>query len=190
MFEEAAAAAPSVIFIDEVDSLLAKRGAAGSDGPGGAAEASRRVTNEFLAFIDGIATSSASSGSSGSSSQGSSAAGRVVVIAATNAPWDLDEAALSRFTARMLVPLPDAPARQVILQQAMQGLQHTLDEECFKCMAEQADGLSGRDIVGLCRYAGSLHVHGLLYHVPILCSSLCCSDPAINMSTGRPACDQ
>ena len=54
-------------------------------GPGGGGDASsvdKRVTNEFLAFIDGIQTASADN--------------RIVVIAATNHPWDLDEAALSR----------------------------------------------------------------------------------------------
>lgn len=157
LFEEAAAAAPAVIFIDEVDSLLAKRAGA-ADGPGGAGEASRRVTNEFLAFIDGIATtarphSSAnhSSSSSCSSEEPITAVGRVVVIAATNAPWDLDEAALSRFSARLLVPSPDAAARQVILQEAMQGVSHQLTEECFKQVAEQAEGHSGRDLIAVCR---------------------------------------
>lgn len=151
LFEEAAAAAPAVIFIDEVDSLLAKRGGAGADGPGGAGEASRRVTNEFLAFIDGIATNTRPHSSSSSAEQASMAAGRVVVIAATNAPWDLDEAALSRFSARLLVPLPDAAARQVILQESMQGVSHQLTEDCFKQVAEQADGYSGRDLIAVCR---------------------------------------
>eukprot|EP00878_Enallax_costatus_P003487 GHUV01003700.1.p1 GENE.GHUV01003700.1~~GHUV01003700.1.p1 ORF type:complete len:749 (+),score=279.78 GHUV01003700.1:282-2528(+) len=161
LFEDAAAAAPAVIFIDEVDSLLAKRGGFGSDGPGGAGEASRRVTNEFLAFIDGIATNSGpqrdTSRLNWSFNQASSAAaGRVVVIAATNAPWELDEAALSRFAARLLVPLPDAAARQAILQDAMQGVKHSLTQDCFKRIAEQADGYSGRDLTAVCREA-SMH---------------------------------
>jgi SpoVK/Ycf46/Vps4 family AAA+-type ATPase len=63
---------PSVIFIDEVDSLLPKRDRA---------HGLRSLTNELLAFIDGIQTGSEA---------------RVIIIAATNFPWDLDEAALSR----------------------------------------------------------------------------------------------
>lgn len=75
---------PSIIFVDEVDSVLGKRGGGGGKGGGGGGEGSapdRRVTNEFLACIEGI--------------QGGSE-DRVIVIAATNHPWDLDEAALSR----------------------------------------------------------------------------------------------
>ncbi|MEW5298908.1 MAG: hypothetical protein WDW36_001979 [Sanguina aurantia] len=82
LFARAVRQQPSIIFVDEVDSLLGRRGGGGGRGGGGEGSSpDRRVTNEFLACIEGI--------------QGASE-DRVIVIAATNHPWDLDEAALSR----------------------------------------------------------------------------------------------
>ena len=174
LFAEARRLAPAVIFIDEVDSLLGRRAggaAGGGDGPGGASEASRRVTNELLAFIDGIhsapaaagagagAAASSSSASSSARGGGDAAAGaaatppRVVVVAATNAPWDLDEAALSRFAARVLVPLPDAAARAGIARGAMAGVACDMQEADWRRVAEATAGYSGRDLMQVCREA-------------------------------------
>jgi SpoVK/Ycf46/Vps4 family AAA+-type ATPase len=66
-----------------VDSLLGRRSGQGMPSGGGGGEADRRVTNEFLSWMDGIRSDSSQDA-------------RVVVMAATNHPWDLDEAALSR----------------------------------------------------------------------------------------------
>ncbi|GBF88677.1 hypothetical protein Rsub_01576 [Raphidocelis subcapitata] len=183
LFEDARRAAPAVIFIDEVDSLLGRRSGAGGDGPGGASEASRRVTNEFLSYIDGIHTGcgGASEGGSGGGGGGGRGGGsgrggggggcgrggdgggaasssppggaRVVVIAATNAPWDLDEAALSRFAARVLVPLPDAPARADILRASMAGAACAMSEADWRRAAEATASYSGRDLMQVCREA-------------------------------------
>lgn len=76
LFERARRCQPAVIFIDEVDSLLGRR--SGSAGPGGGAGGDslpdKRVTNEFLSFIDGIQTSGL-------------ADCRITLMAATNTPW-------------------------------------------------------------------------------------------------------
>lgn len=161
LFEKARRCAPAVIFIDEVDSLLGRRAGSSGDGPGGASEASRRVTNEFLSYIDGIHTASPcgeacgahGNTDGGSGSSGMDGGGRVVVIAATNAPWELDEAALSRFAARVLVPLPDARARVDILHGAMAGVACEMGEGDWRRVAELTEQYSGRDLMQVCREA-------------------------------------
>merc|ERR1711904_500465 len=95
---------PSLIFFDEVDALLSSRGESGEH------EASRRLKNEFLTQLDGAA-----------STEG------YVVLAATNRPQDLDEAALRRFPRRIFLDLPDAPARTALLQALLsQDAKHAL----------------------------------------------------------------
>jgi len=84
---------PSVIFLDEVDSLLSARG-------DGDQESSRRMKTEFLVQLDGAGTSRED---------------RILFMAATNRPWDLDDALLRRVPRRVLIPLPDSTARRVIL---------------------------------------------------------------------------
>lgn len=86
----------------QVDSLLGKR----DSGSQGNSKPDKRVTNEFLAFIDGIQTQQG--GGCGSGEMGDS---RIVVIAATNTPWDLDEAALSRWVdGWVIVTCPTGPS--------------------------------------------------------------------------------
>mmetsp|Transcript_26254 Transcript_26254/g.86306 ORF Transcript_26254/g.86306 Transcript_26254/m.86306 type:complete len:256 (-) Transcript_26254:401-1168(-) len=85
---------PSVIFMDEVDSLLTSRSAQEQD-------SSRRLKTEFLVQFDGLGTSKDS---------------RVVVIGATNRPQELDDAVIRRFTKRLFIPLPDTPARLQLIK--------------------------------------------------------------------------
>lgn len=156
LFEEAHRRAPSVIFIDEVDSLLGKRGADAS------AEPMRRVTNEFLAYIDGIQSATIAAGSARSSQgplgggaatagAGQPCGGGVLVMAATNAPWDLDEAALSRFSSRVFVPLPDAAARKEMIKGVMKAVPAVMTDDDYESVAHQTDKYSGRDLVQVCR---------------------------------------
>jgi SpoVK/Ycf46/Vps4 family AAA+-type ATPase len=88
IFTLAAEKAPSVIFMDEIDSIMGARG-------GNEHEASRRLKTEFLVAFDGLGSTK----------------DNLLVLAATNRPQDLDEAALRRFTRRIYMPLPDKIAR-------------------------------------------------------------------------------
>ncbi|GIL88337.1 hypothetical protein Vretifemale_16306, partial [Volvox reticuliferus] len=150
LFEKARRRQPAIIFIDEVDSLLGKRS---SGGPRDS-NPDRRVTNEFLAFIDGIQTrQGGTSGSGGPGVGGDEGDTRVVVIAATNAPWDLDEAALSRFSRRIYVPLPDKATREALMRAAMEGISCDVSGAEWRRLAERCEKYSGRDLVQVCREA-------------------------------------
>jgi katanin p60 ATPase-containing subunit A1 len=74
-------------------------------------------------------------------------------MGATNKPWDLDDAIISRFQKKIYVPLPDLVARKIILQIHLQGAdlsQISIDE-----LARRTEGFSGRDLANLCQEAVS-----------------------------------
>lgn len=79
---------PAIVFIDEVDSLCGSR----SDGEN---ETSRRIKTEFLVQMQGVGTDM----------------NGVLVLGATNVPWELDPAIRRRFEKRIYIPLPDLVAR-------------------------------------------------------------------------------
>ena len=81
LFTLAAKVSPTIIFVDEVDSMLGQRSRAGEH------EAMRKIKNEFMTHWDGLLTN-----------QGQ----RILVLAATNRPFDLDEAMIRRFERRWL----------------------------------------------------------------------------------------
>jgi len=122
--------APSIIFIDEVDSLVSARG----DGEN---ESGRRVKTEFLVQMDGV---------------GKAQAG-VLVLGATNTPWELDPAIRRRFEKRVYIPLPDTRARARIFKVHLGDTPNSLEEKDFKELAELTDGYSGADISILVRDA-------------------------------------
>jgi SpoVK/Ycf46/Vps4 family AAA+-type ATPase len=127
LFSTARQRAPSVVFLDELESLFRSRDAA----PSGA---EHQVLATLLAEISGMATSSD--------------ARPVFVIGATNAPWLMDPAALSRFGRRIYVPLPDAAARRAVLEIHLTRKGHRLDFPVER-LVEATVGLSGRQIAYL-----------------------------------------
>lgn len=114
---------PSIIFIDEVDALCGPRGE-------GESEASRRIKTEMLVQMDGV----------GKDSTG------VLVLGATNIPWQLDAAIRRRFQRRVHISLPDIAARTTMFKLAVGETPTTLKNEDYRELAKLAEGYSGSDI--------------------------------------------
>lgn len=122
---------PAVIFIDEIDSLLAQR-------TEGESESSRRIKTEFLVQFDGAGTTDSD---------------QLLVIGATNRPQELDEAVRRRFRKRLYIPLPDLAGRKTIIHRLLKKIENNLSEKDIENIAKKTDGYSGSDMNGLCREA-------------------------------------
>ncbi|TVT97607.1 hypothetical protein EJB05_57146 [Eragrostis curvula] len=140
VFSLASKIAPSVIFIDEVDSMLGRR-----ENPG-EHEAMRKMKNEFMVNWDGLRTKDKE---------------RVLVLGATNRPFDLDEAVIRRFPRRLMVNLPDASNREKIMKVilAKEELGPDVDMES---LASMTDGYSGSDLKNLCVTAAHYPIREIL----------------------------
>ena len=114
LFEMARFYGPSTIFFDEIDALASQRGGSGEH------EASRRVKAELLIQMDGVSTNS-SAGANEAQDQ-ETASKNVMVLAATNRPWDLDEAIRRRLEKRIYIPLPTAVGREQLFKINLKGL--------------------------------------------------------------------
>lgn len=123
LFELARTHKPSIIFIDEVDSLCSSR----SDNE---SESARRIKTEFLVQMQGV----------GNDNDG------VLVLGATNIPWVLDSAIRRRFEKRIYIPLPEEPARLVMFKLHLGNTFNTLNEDELKILAKKSEGYSGADI--------------------------------------------
>lgn len=124
LFDMARENAPSIIFIDEIDSLVGQRG------EGNESEASRRIKTELLVQMQGVTNSEQN----------------VLVLAATNTPFSLDQAIRRRFDKRIYVPLPDAPARQHMFKVHLGDTPSDMSEADFVDLAKKTEGFSGSDI--------------------------------------------
>lgn len=140
LFALAKALAPSIIFVDEIDSLLSSRGGSSEH------ESTRRIKTEFL--IQWSDLQRAAAGSKQSDKQKSEGdASRVLVLAATNMPWAIDEAARRRFVRRQYIPLPEASVRAEQLRTLLGHQKHRLDRKDIQVLVELTDGKSSSDFV-------------------------------------------
>ncbi|KAG5567716.1 hypothetical protein RHGRI_003047 [Rhododendron griersonianum] len=140
VFSLASKIAPSVVFVDEVDSMLGRR-----ENPG-EHEAMRKMKNEFMVNWDGLRTKDKE---------------RVLVLAATNRPFDLDEAVIRRLPRRLMVNLPDSPNREKILRVVLAKEELTPDVD-LEVVANMTDGYSGSDLKNLCVTAAHCPIREIL----------------------------
>lgn len=147
LFEMARFYAPSTIFIDEIDALCSKRGSQSEH------EASRRVKSELLVQMDGITNSSEDGSSSPDAARDPNKV--VMVLAATNFPWDIDEALRRRLEKRIYIPLPNRVGREELLRLNLRDVELSTDCNLSE-IAGTLDGYSGADITNVCRDASMM----------------------------------
>ncbi|KAG7956467.1 hypothetical protein I3843_11G124900 [Carya illinoinensis] len=140
LFTLAAKVSPTVIFVDEVDSMLGQRTRVGEH------EAMRKIKNEFMTHWDGLLTKPGE---------------RILVLAATNRPFDLDEAIIRRFERRIMVGLPSVESREMIFRTllAKEKVEEGLD---FKELATMTEGYTGSDLKNLCTTAAYRPIRELI----------------------------
>jgi vacuolar protein-sorting-associated protein 4 len=130
LFTMARAASPAIIFIDEIDSLCGSRSEGESD-------SSRRIKTEFLVQMQGV----------GQDNDG------LLVLAATNVPWEIDAAMRRRFEKRVYIPLPEVHAREYLFKKMMADNADTITPAEYKLLGERSQGCSGSDVSVVCREA-------------------------------------
>lgn len=128
-FAQAAAAGPRcVLFFDEIDALCSARGSHGES------ELARRLKTEFLLHLQRVAVT-------------------VLVLAATNLPWELDTAIVRRFDRFVPVGLPSLEVKARFVRDALRGVTHTITEDQLRNLMERTEGFSLVDVRRLLSYA-------------------------------------
>ena len=140
LFQQAKAAAPAIIFIDELDAVGRRRGA----GVGNTNDEREQTLNQLLVEMDGFDDRH-----------------EVILLAATNRPDVLDPALLrpGRFDRRVTVELPDRPGREAILRIHCRGL-HLAADVALDVLARTTTGMSGADLANLCNEAALVAARG------------------------------
>lgn len=128
LFALAKALAPSIIFVDEIDSLLSARSGSSEH------EASRRSKTEFLIQWSDLQRAAAGKDTTVGD------ASRVLVLAATNCPWDVDDAARRRFVRRQYIPLPESETRETQIRTLLGHQKHDLSAEDIARLVELTEG--------------------------------------------------
>eukprot|EP00899_Mesostigma_viride_P017086 jgi/Mesvir1/25379/Mv01421-RA.1 len=123
LFSMAREKAPSIIFMDDIDSLTSKRGE-------GESEAMWRVKTEILVQMQGVSHDS----------------NKVLILAATNMPYNLDQAVRRRFDKRIYIPLPDTKARAAMFKIHLGDTPSCLRGGDLDILAGRTEGFSGSDI--------------------------------------------
>ncbi len=140
VFDKARAAAPCVMFFDELDSIAKARGGGGASGDGGGA--GDRVLNQILTEMDGM-----------------NAKKNVFIIGATNRPDQIDSALLrpGRLDQLIYIPLPDEPSRLSILKATLKK-SPIAPEVDLGFLAKSTHGFSGADLTEICQRAAKLAI--------------------------------
>jgi len=130
LFELARAEEHAIIFIDEIDSMCGSRSE-------GESESSRRVKTEFLVQMQGVSTQMDG----------------LLVLGATNVPWELDPAIRRRFEKRIYIPLPEAAARSTMTRLHLGDTPNSMEPHNFDEVGAHTEGFSGSDLSVLVREA-------------------------------------
>ena len=131
LFNVARKQAPAVIFLDEFESLTPPRGS-------GESGAERRIVSQFLAELDGLASRESEA--------------FILTMVATNLPWLVDPAILSRFQQKIYLPLPDEATRKAIFMLHLERRGHQ-SRIPIEWLVKKTEGFSGREIAQLCQAA-------------------------------------
>jgi len=144
VFVEAKEKAPSIIFIDEMDSIAPKRGEVSG-------EVERRVVAQLLALMDGL-----------------KGRGEVIIIGATNRVNDIDEALRrpGRFDREIEIGVPDAEGRYEILLIHTRGMPLKEDVD-LRLIADKTHGFVGADIESLTKEAAIFSIREVLPHIDL-----------------------
>ncbi|KAL0824726.1 hypothetical protein Bca101_048403 [Brassica carinata] len=139
LFTLAAKVSPTIIFVDEVDSMLGQRKSVGET------ESTRKIKNEFMLHWDGLMTEPGEG---------------VMVLATTNRPFDLDEAIIRRFERRIMVGLPSIESREMILRTFLP--KEKTDDLDFHEIGQMTEGYTGSDLKNMCITAAYRPVRELI----------------------------
>lgn len=134
VFEEARKSTPCILFFDEIDALGGQRGMSQS-------QAEKMLINQFLTEMDGVTSSNEN----------------ILIIASTNAPWEVDSALrrAGRFTNQIFLSSPDLEARESIFR--LNTKERPIAEDVdFKKLAELTEQYSGADIAAICEDASEI----------------------------------
>lgn len=131
LFSVARKLQPSIIFVDEIESMLGQRNEKEH-------EASRRLKTEFLVQLDGAGTDSED---------------HILVMGATNLPWALDEAVLRRLAKKVFIPLPDKVTREALLKNLLKSQRHALKAPQVTQLVELTAGYSCSDVAQVAKDA-------------------------------------
>ena len=135
---------PSVVFIDEIDSLLTSR----SENEN---EASRRIKTEFLVQLDGA---------------GTNAEDRILIIGATNRPQEIDDAFVRRLSKRLYIPLPNKISRKQLIMRVLEkerknNNKYDITDADIDDIITKTKGYSGSDLINVCKEAAMMPIRSI-----------------------------
>ena len=135
---------PSVVFIDEIDSLLTSR----SENEN---EASRRIKTEFLVQLDGA---------------GTNINDRILIIGATNRPQEIDDAFVRRLSKRLYIPLPNKVSRKQLIMRLLEkerknNNKYEINENDIDDIVNRTKGYSGSDLINVCKEAAMMPIRSI-----------------------------